>query len=87
MLISNIVPAMATAAAVFAPAAAAWDMKLKWQSKTTCSDSGGPARTYSRNECIPLSESSHGVTILEHNAPCKSKREPNPHCLCWKPCN
>ncbi|KAK6819407.1 hypothetical protein PG987_015890 [Apiospora arundinis] len=54
MLISNIVPFMATAAAVFAPAAAAWDYKLKWHSKTTCSTKGGPTRSYDRGTCIPL---------------------------------
>ncbi|KAK7928345.1 hypothetical protein PG985_005343 [Apiospora marii] len=74
MLISNIVPVLATAAAVFAPAAAATDMSLKWHSKTDCNDHGGPVREYSRNNCIPLASTTHGVTIISHNPPCKSKR-------------
>lgn len=75
MLISNIVPFMATAAAVFAPAAAAWDYKLKWHSKTTCSTKGGPTRSYDRGTCIPLSKTDHGVTVVDHRTPCRGKRE------------
>ncbi|KAK7998401.1 hypothetical protein PG989_006441 [Apiospora arundinis] len=71
MLISNIVPFMATAAAVFAPAAAAWDYKLKWHSKTTCSTKGGPTRSYDRGTCIPLSKTDHGVTVVDHRTPCR----------------
>ncbi|KAK8050881.1 hypothetical protein PG993_002266 [Apiospora rasikravindrae] len=71
MLTSNIAPAIATAVAVFAPAAAAWDMKVKWQETTTCVDHGGPARTYVRDDCMPLTQFDHGVKTLHHVAPSK----------------
>ncbi|KAK8079412.1 hypothetical protein PG997_007230 [Apiospora hydei] len=73
MLISNITPSLTTAIAFFAPAAAAWDMKVKWQDTTTCVDPGGPARTYVRDDCMPLTNSDHGVKILDHVTPCNSK--------------
>ncbi|KAK7928346.1 hypothetical protein PG985_005344 [Apiospora marii] len=80
MLINNIIPIVATAAAVFAPATAAWDMKLKWHSKTTCSGGGGPSRTYSRNNCIALASTDHGVQVQDHTNGCKMRGYPGGNC-------
>lgn len=49
------------------------DVTVRFFSKTTCSDSGGPKRDYSKGTCLPLSESSHGVKIVDHRSGCYGK--------------
>jgi hypothetical protein len=51
----------------------ALDMKVKWYPYTTCSSGGGPARSYSRNVCMPLTDTDHGVKILDRIGDCRSK--------------
>lgn len=78
MLVSNIVPFIAAAAAVFAPAASAWDFKVKWNRKTNCAVKGGPVRYHDRGVCMPLTKTDHGVDVLGHTTGCKSKKDHAP---------
>ncbi|KAK8092422.1 uncharacterized protein PG998_014907 [Apiospora kogelbergensis] len=73
MLVSNIVPFIAAAAAVFAPAASAWDFKVKWNRKTNCAVKGGPVRYHDRGVCMPLTKTDHGVDVLGHTTGCKMR--------------
>ncbi|KAJ4301315.1 hypothetical protein N0V90_003406 [Kalmusia sp. IMI 367209] len=50
--------------------ARALDMKVKWHSKTNCKDSGGPNRSYSRGVCMPLTQTDHGVKIVDRVGSC-----------------
>ncbi|KAM0718975.1 hypothetical protein Q7P37_006047 [Cladosporium fusiforme] len=43
---------------------------LKWHSKTTCADSGGPWRHYNEGECRTLYNSDHGVAIWSTSPDC-----------------
>ncbi|RDW61561.1 hypothetical protein BP5796_11453 [Coleophoma crateriformis] len=49
------------------------DMEVRWFPTTNCHSGGGPPRGYSRNVCIPISTTSHGIKILESLGSCRSK--------------
>lgn len=63
--------------------ARAFDMRLQWSGNSGCS-ALGPVRDYSRNVCIPLSDNTWAVKIIDHNSRCKSKI-PSPLLFCPSP--
>ncbi|KAI8211563.1 hypothetical protein K4K53_002855 [Colletotrichum sp. SAR 10_77] len=77
MLFSNLASAAVAVSALFVPAAfaqnekaaRAGDVTLKWHITKTCGGPG-PARSYTRNECIELSDSSRAVKMLGRNGLC-----------------
>ncbi|KAF4479895.1 hypothetical protein CGGC5_v012933 [Colletotrichum fructicola Nara gc5] len=80
MLFSNFASAAVAVSALFVPAAfaqnekaaRAGDVTLKWHITKTCGGPG-PARSYTRNECIELSDSSRAVKMLGRNGLCHRK--------------
>ncbi|CAI0651576.1 unnamed protein product, partial [Colletotrichum noveboracense] len=77
ILLSNFASAAVAVSALFVPAAfaqnekaaRAGDVTLKWHITKTCGGPG-PARSYTRNECIELSDSSRAVEMLGRNGLC-----------------
>lgn len=49
------------------------DVTVRFFSEATCKDSGGPKRDYVSGTCLPLSESSRGVKIVDHRPGCYGK--------------
>lgn len=81
MLLNNIFSTAVAVGAILVPMAQAnedlearsQDITVKWHSKTTCKDSGGPKRTYSSGPCLGLSDTDHGVEIIDRHGACHRK--------------
>lgn len=83
MLFNNLAATILAASALLVPTAMgqdapslaprSLDMTVKWHSRTTCSDKGGPERSYSRDVCMPLTDTNHGVEIIDRLESCRSK--------------
>lgn len=49
------------------------DATVKWHNDRHCGGSGGPKRDYSAGTCLPLSQSTYSVKILDLRAGCIRK--------------
>ncbi|EXF77151.1 hypothetical protein CPAR01_05096 [Colletotrichum paranaense] len=80
MLITNILTAATTACAIFAPAAAAYDMRVKKYGKTDCSSSGGGNLDWNANECHALYSTDWGMKVIDYDTKCKMRGYNNGNC-------